>query len=95
MKTILLLTAVLVLAGCGDRKGAAAGADTSGMAPAMADRHAGMTHSDSTMTRDTGQEVRSQESVCRAPGSRSGLFRFQTQPSRSSGPKGNATTVAG
>jgi hypothetical protein len=55
MKTILLLTAVLVLAGCGDRKGAASGADTSGMAPAMSDS-TGMTHSDSMMTRDTAKK---------------------------------------
>jgi hypothetical protein len=51
MKTILLLTAVLVLAGCGDRKGTTSGADTTGMTPAVTDT-AGMT-SDTTMTRDT------------------------------------------
>lgn len=52
MKTILLMTAVLVLAGCGDRKGTTSGADTSGMAPAVTDTAATM-HSDSAMTRDT------------------------------------------
>ena len=52
MKTILLMTAVLVLAGCGDRKGTTSGADTSAMAPGTTDTTA-MTHSDSTMTRDT------------------------------------------
>jgi hypothetical protein len=51
MKTILLMTAVLVLAGCGERKGTTSGADTSGMAPATADTSS-MTHSDSAM-RDT------------------------------------------
>ena len=51
MKTILLMTAVLVLAGCGDRKGTTSGADTSAMAPAATDT--AMTHSDTAMTRDT------------------------------------------
>jgi hypothetical protein len=51
MKTILLLTAVLVLAGC-ERRADTPGADTSAMAPAMSDT-AGMTHSDTTMARDT------------------------------------------
>lgn len=55
MKTILLMTAVLVLAGCGDRKGTTSGADTSGMAPAMSDS-TGMMHSDSMMTRDTAKK---------------------------------------
>ena len=54
MKTILLMTAVLVLAGCGEKKGTTSGADTSGMAPAMADSSS-MTHSDSTMMRDTAK----------------------------------------
>ena len=53
MKTILLMTAVLVFAGCGGTKGTTSGADTSGMAP-MADSSS-MTHSDSTMTRDTAK----------------------------------------
>jgi uncharacterized protein YceK len=49
MKTmILMLTAVLVLAGCGDRRQTTSGADTS--AAGMSDT---MTHSDTTMTRDT------------------------------------------
>ena len=51
MKTILLMTAVLVLAGCGDRKGTTSGADTAAMAPAATDT--AMTHSDTAMTRDT------------------------------------------
>lgn len=54
MKTILLMTAVLVLAGCGEKKGTTSGADTSGMAPAMADSSS-MMHSDSMMTRDTAK----------------------------------------
>jgi uncharacterized lipoprotein YajG len=53
MKKILLMTAVLVLAGCSKRADAPA-ADTSAMAPAMSDTGmGGMTHSDSTMARDT------------------------------------------
>jgi hypothetical protein len=51
MKTILMLTAVLVLAGCGDRRGTTSGADTSGMAPVLTDTAA--MHSDTAMTRDT------------------------------------------
>ena len=47
MKTILVMAAVLALAGC-QKKGTASGADTSAM---TADT--GMTHSDSTMARDT------------------------------------------
>jgi hypothetical protein len=54
MKTILLMTAVLALAGC-NKKATTSGADTSGMAPAMSDS-TGMTHSDSTMTRDTAKK---------------------------------------
>jgi predicted small lipoprotein YifL len=50
MKTILVMAAVLALAGC-QKKGTASGADTSAMAPAASDT--GMTHSDSTMARDT------------------------------------------
>jgi hypothetical protein len=53
MKTIMLMTAVLVLAGCSKRAGTPA-ADTSAMAPAVTDTGmAGMQHSDSTMTHDT------------------------------------------
>ena len=59
MKTILLMTAVLVLAGCGEKKAAdAPAAETSGMAPrpipAWADvaRHR-YDASDTTMARDT------------------------------------------
>jgi hypothetical protein len=51
MKTILLMTAVLVLAGCGDRKGTTSGADTSAMTPVAGDTAA--MHSDTAMTRDT------------------------------------------
>lgn len=52
MKTILLMTAVLVLAGCGEQKGTTSGADTTGMTPAMTDTTATM-QSDTTMARDT------------------------------------------
>jgi predicted small lipoprotein YifL len=54
MKTILVMAAVLALAGC-QKKGTASGADTSAMAPAASDTGmgGGMTHSDSTMARDT------------------------------------------
>jgi hypothetical protein len=56
MKTILLLTAVLLVAGCQKRAGTPS-ADTSAMAPAMSDTGmAGMTHSDSTMARDTAKK---------------------------------------
>ena len=51
MKTILLMTAVLVLAGCGEKKGATSGTDTTGMAPAVTDSAA--MHSDTTMMRDS------------------------------------------
>ncbi|HWN18145.1 MAG TPA: hypothetical protein VNO19_04430 [Gemmatimonadales bacterium] len=54
MKTILLMTAMLALAACGEKKGTTSGADTSGMAPTMADSSS-MMHSDSTMTRDTAK----------------------------------------
>jgi hypothetical protein len=53
MKTILLMTAVLALAGCSKRAGTPA-ADTSAMAPAVSDTGmAGMQHSDSAMKKDT------------------------------------------
>lgn len=54
MKTILLMTAVLVLAGCGERQNTTSGADTTGMAPVTTDT-AAMMHSDTTMMRDTAQ----------------------------------------
>jgi hypothetical protein len=54
MRTILALTAVLLIAGCEKREGASA-ADTSAMAPAASDTGMGMTHSDSTMARDTAR----------------------------------------
>lgn len=53
MKTILMLTAVLVLAGC-QKRDATPAADTSAMAPAMSDT--GMTHSDTAMARDTAKK---------------------------------------
>jgi hypothetical protein len=53
MKTILALTAVLLLAGC-QKRDATPAADTSAMAPA--DTGMGMTHSDSTMARDTAKK---------------------------------------
>jgi hypothetical protein len=49
MKTILLLSAVLMFAGCGDRKGTTSGADTTA---ALSDTST-MTHTDTTMARDT------------------------------------------
>ena len=54
MKTILALTAVLLLAGC-EKRAATPASDTSAMAPAMSDTGMGMTHSDSTMARDTAK----------------------------------------
>jgi hypothetical protein len=53
MKTILALSAVLLIAGCQKKADTSATADTSAMAPAMSDTGMGMTHSDSTMARDT------------------------------------------
>jgi hypothetical protein len=53
MKTILLMTAVLVLASCEKRDGTPA-ADTSAMAPATSDT--GMMHSDTAMARDTAKK---------------------------------------
>jgi uncharacterized lipoprotein YajG len=56
MKTILALSAVLLIAGC-QKRAETSGADTSAMAPAMSDTGmAGMTHSDSTMARDTAKK---------------------------------------
>jgi uncharacterized lipoprotein YajG len=55
MRTILALTAVLLIAGCQKREGAST-ADTSAMAPAASDTGMGMTHSDSTMARDTAKK---------------------------------------
>jgi uncharacterized lipoprotein YajG len=53
MKTILAMTAVLLLAGC-QKRAATPAADTSAMAPAMSDTGmAGTTHSDSAMAKDT------------------------------------------
>jgi hypothetical protein len=52
MKTILALTAVLLVAGC-EKRAATPASDTSAMAPATSDTGMGMTHSDSTMARDT------------------------------------------
>jgi hypothetical protein len=48
MKTILMLTAVVLLAGCGDRRGTTSGADTTA---AMSDTT--MMHTDTAMTADT------------------------------------------
>lgn len=53
MKTIIVVAAVLALAGC-QKRGTTSGADTSAMAPAMSDT--GMTHSDSMMARDTAKK---------------------------------------
>jgi uncharacterized lipoprotein YajG len=55
MKTILALSAVFLIAGC-QKKAATPAADTSAMAPAMSDTGMGMTHSDSTMARDTAKK---------------------------------------
>ena len=60
MKKTMMLAAMLVLVGCGEKKAEAPAADTAAMAPAAADTGtAGMSHdsamapSDSTMARDT------------------------------------------
>jgi hypothetical protein len=57
MKKTLLMAAVIVLAGCGEKKAEAPAADTAAMAPAATPADtgmAGMSHeSDSTMARDT------------------------------------------
>jgi hypothetical protein len=56
MKTILVMAAVLALAGC-EKRGTTSGADTSAMSPATADTGmGGMTHTDSTMVRDTAKK---------------------------------------
>ena len=59
MKKTMMLAAMLVLVGCGEKKADAPAADTAAMAPAAADTGMGMAHdssmmsSDSTMARDT------------------------------------------
>jgi hypothetical protein len=60
MKKTILMAAVLVLAGCGEKKADTPAADTAAMAPASTDTGmGGMSHdsmsmsSDSTMARDT------------------------------------------
>ncbi len=60
MKKTMMLAAMLVLVGCGEKKAEAPAADTAAMARAAADTGmGGMTHdsamapSDSTMARDT------------------------------------------
>jgi hypothetical protein len=60
MKKTMMLAAMLVLVGCGEKKAEAPAADTAAMAPAAADTGmGGMTHdsamapSDTTMARDT------------------------------------------
>jgi len=57
MKKTLLMAAVVVLAGCGEKKAEAPAADTAAMAPAATPADTGMaggmSHSDSTMARDT------------------------------------------
>ena len=55
MKTILALSAVLLLAGC-EKRDANPAADTSAMSPAASDTGMGMTHSDTTMARDTARK---------------------------------------
>jgi predicted small lipoprotein YifL len=58
-KTLMMAALLVVLAGCGEKRGATPAADTAGMAPAMSDTGMGMSHdtammsSDSTMARDT------------------------------------------
>jgi hypothetical protein len=60
MKKTMMLAAMLVLVGCGEKKAEGPAADTAAMAPAAADTGmGGMSHdsamapSDSTMARDT------------------------------------------
>ena len=59
MKKTMMLAAMFVLVGCGEKKAEAPAADTAAMAPAAADTAMGMAHdssmmsSDSTMARDT------------------------------------------
>jgi hypothetical protein len=60
MKKTMMLAAMLVLVGCGEKKADVPAADTAAMAPAAADTGmGGMSHdsamapSDSTMARDT------------------------------------------
>jgi uncharacterized lipoprotein YajG len=55
MKTILALTAVLLLAGC-EKRAATPASDTTSMTPAASDTGMGMMHSDSTMARDTAKK---------------------------------------
>ena len=56
MKTILVLTAVLLLAGC-EKRDAAPASDTAAMGPATSDTGmGGMTHSDTAMARDTARK---------------------------------------
>jgi hypothetical protein len=55
MKTILGLTAVLLVVGC-EKRAATPASDTSAMVPATTDTGMGMTHSDSTMARDTAKK---------------------------------------
>ena len=63
MKKTMMLAAMLVLVGCGEKKAEVPAADTAAMAPAAADTGmGGMTHdsamapSDSTMARDPTKE---------------------------------------
>jgi uncharacterized lipoprotein YajG len=55
MKTILVLTAVLLLAGC-EKRDAAPASDTAAMSPTTSDTGMGMTHSDTAMARDTARK---------------------------------------
>ena len=53
MKKTMMVAAMLVLVGCGEKKGDVPAADTAAMAPAAADTGmGGMTH-DTAMTSDT------------------------------------------
>jgi hypothetical protein len=67
MKKTMMMAAVLVLVGCGEKKAAAPAADTAAMAPAASDTGMGMSNtshdstsmpmsSDSTMARDTAKK---------------------------------------